>query len=207
MKLITTGQYTKMVQLELFSNSREIANAVKATPKFASLGTQADAILAKATLAETQHAERKKMEDDLKKLILRDITNHEELQGMIEELAVDAEAISLDPQDLIGLHFTLQKTPEPVGQLGKVLDVRLEPGDDAGTGKIRWKSMKGAQLYQVQMTDGDPNGNTWKLLTADKKCKLLLEGLTSGKNNWVRVRAKGAAGWGPWSDPAKAMIP
>jgi hypothetical protein len=32
-------------------------------------------------------------------------------------------------------------------------------------------------------------------------------GLASGQRVWVRVRAIGAAGPGPWSDPATKIVP
>jgi hypothetical protein len=53
-----------------------------------------------------------------------------------------------------------------------------------------------------------PAGQTgWRHAFVVTKSSASVPGLVSGKRHWFRVAALGAAGQGPWSDPATKTAP
>jgi hypothetical protein len=104
--------------------------------------------------------------------------------------------------DLIGA-----SGPTPVGPLEKVTELSLTAGDDDGTLDAGWHADRAADSYEVQTTATVNDAASWKhQATATKSSKALTD-LPSGTRIWVRVRAIGAAGPGPWSDPVSKMVP
>ena len=64
-----------------------------------------------------------------------------------------------------------------------------------------------AASYKVELTTVDPlNGPYHEVLTPTAS-SWQLTGLTSGSRVWIRVRAIGTKGQGPWSDPATKIVP
>ena len=64
-----------------------------------------------------------------------------------------------------------------------------------------------ASSYEVQ-TATDPNAlASWVPGITSPHSTFQLTGLTSGSRLWVRMRAVGALGAGPWSDPATKIVP
>ena len=54
----------------------------------------------------------------------------------------------------------------------------------------------------------DPIGaNTWTYKGTVTKAKATINSFVSGTRIWLHVRAIGAAGPGPWSDPAVKTVP
>jgi len=55
---------------------------------------------------------------------------------------------------------------------------------------------------------GDPiTDGSWAHALTTTKSSVTITELASGKKRWLRVRAIGALGAGPWSDPACCMVP
>jgi mannose/cellobiose epimerase-like protein (N-acyl-D-glucosamine 2-epimerase family) len=85
----------------------------------------------------------------------------------------------------------------------------LTAGDFDGTLDAAWDpdGNGAAKSYEVQ-TSADPlSATSWSYKMSATKSSTTLEGLTSGAKQWVRVRGLGAAGPGPWSDPATKTVP
>ena len=81
-------------------------------------------------------------------------------------------------------------------------------GDNDGEIDGAWNRIYGAKSYEVQSSPdpiGDNNG--WVHAFTATRSSGTLAGLPSGKKRWLRVRAIGAQGPGPWSDPACCMVP
>ena len=64
-----------------------------------------------------------------------------------------------------------------------------------------------ASSYEV-LTTADPNvPASWVPRFTSQRSTFQLTGLTSGARVWVRMRAVGSLGAGPWSDPATKIVP
>ena len=60
--------------------------------------------------------------------------------------------------------------------------------------------------YGVDLSASSGTGS-WANGRVVIKCTATVNGLTSGQSVWFRVAAIGAAGQGPWSDPATKIVP
>ena len=78
-------------------------------------------------------------------------------------------------------------------------------GDLEGECDLVWNPVRGAASYVIQAASA--GAGPWNAAnnTTPTKSKATVGGYTSGTKLWFRVAALGAAGQGPWSDPATAM--
>lgn len=90
---------------------------------------------------------------------------------------------------------------------GMVDNLRLTAGDLDGALDGAFDPEELANIYEVQITTTDPVNGPWTTVLNPTASTFQLTGLTSGTRVWVRVRAHGAKGPGPWSDPATKIVP
>lgn len=108
-----------------------------------------------------------------------------------------------DPEKILSTGFKLRKAPEPVGPLPAPGALQALANRLVGVIDLRWEQVKGRMFYEAQINDGDPLVEAnWKALINLSNNAYMATGLESGKAYSFRVRAVGAAGPGPWSDPA-----
>jgi hypothetical protein len=83
---------------------------------------------------------------------------------------------------------------------GQVQNVSCGAVRDGGGRVITWSKVPGATAYEAQTTTMPGVSSAWALAGKIKgsrwRCPLLAE-----PEVWMRVRALGVAGPGPWSDP------
>ena len=130
--------------------------------------------------------------------------------GLNAEASTAEGATGGDETQLIKLGFadlTGGTAPTPVGPLQKVTELSLTAGDDDGTLDSDWHADRDADSFELQKTATITDAASWQHLTNVTKSSAKLTGLTSGVRIWIRVRAVGAAGPGPWSDPVSKMVP
>ncbi len=127
-------------------------------------------------------------------------------EGNYVEGIANASTDPANPPDAIivsaGMHVKGASTP--VGPMPQVTGLTATASDSAGAVDLHWDSIKrGLQSYLIEKTT-DPAGLTgWTYAAGgQKKSSATIEGLTSGTRYWFRAAAMGAAGQGPWSDPA-----
>lgn len=96
--------------------------------------------------------------------------------------------------------FSLAGDPTPRGPLDQVQNLRVAVTDNEGQLEVRYKSVPGAASYVID-TATDPDG-PWTHYIVITRITQVLTGLIPGTKYWVRVRAVGTNGFGPWSDPA-----
>ncbi|MEW6025936.1 MAG: fibronectin type III domain-containing protein [Planctomycetota bacterium] len=101
----------------------------------------------------------------------------------------------------------VKDTGAPIGQLAAPTDLSAMAGNDDGEIDLNWEPVYGSKSYLVEMTL-DPNApNTWKHKTSVTESFAVIKELASGTKYWFRVAAVGAAGQGPFSDPAAKYAP
>jgi hypothetical protein len=92
--------------------------------------------------------------------------------------------------------------------LTQVLELVVSPDDNEGALAGRWRAVKGAKAYEIQVSVDPVTSTSWTYKMTAAKSNGIIAGLTSGAKMWVRVRAIGADnGSGPWSDPAVKTVP
>ncbi|MCG3150562.1 MAG: hypothetical protein PCFJNLEI_04048 [Verrucomicrobiae bacterium] len=120
---------------------------------------------------------------------------------------VEAQARK-NPPLLHAAGLPVTNDPRPV-VMTQVLGLRLTPSRNEGEILARWKPIRRARAYQVQICAAEDTAPThWRFYRTCTKTRCALnQGLESGRKVWVRVRAFGASGLGPWSNPARLTVP
>ena len=97
--------------------------------------------------------------------------------------------------------FEEAKGHEPVVELEASQELRGRMSDYTGRVDLRWKTVRGARMYQVYMTAGDPNNAAGReVVGVSSRTTRSASDLDSGKFHSFRVTALGAAGEGPYSE-------
>jgi len=113
-----------------------------------------------------------------------------------------------DPGKIIAIGYELvSETHESVGPMTQVQALVVTAGDNDGELNPSWEPVDGAKNYEVQVNTDPTKPANWvtKLIAGQSNC--VIAGLPSGARHYVRVRALGAQGPGPWSDEASRMVP
>jgi hypothetical protein len=103
--------------------------------------------------------------------------------------------------------YEIASAPAPQGVPPQVVDLRVKSSDKDGHLDASWKKAPAAKYYEVEASIDPPTSSSWVLKGSSKTTKLSVNTFTSGQRIWLRVRAIGAAGDGPWSDPAVQTVP
>lgn len=103
--------------------------------------------------------------------------------------------------------FALRQTPSrtdaPVEAPG---NLRAKATGTMGSVQLLCDPSERAKSYEAQWTL-DPNDGSWTDAgTFGNTRRIIINGLTRGKDHYFRVRAIGPDGPGPWSDPATIMV-
>ena len=150
---------------------------------------------------------------EAEKAVLRNKKNmrDEALKALCNGLRLEADTVqaatSGDPDKMETTGFQTSKRPSPVGTPAQVTRLVVEAGDIEGTLKASWKPVRGVKVYEIE-TSPDPLGaNVWTYKGTVTKAKATINSFASGARIWLHVRAIGAAGAGPWSEPAVKTVP
>lgn len=123
-------------------------------------------------------------------------------QAAARDLAAGADAVTHDAAALLSGGWDLQAERTPVGPMPKVQDLKATGGDMDGTVDLGWAPVKrGLQTYLGRY--GTSPAGPWTQFYAGRASKCTAGGLISGTEFWFQTCAVGAAGPGPWSDPAR----
>jgi Fibronectin type III domain len=95
----------------------------------------------------------------------------------------------------------------PIGTPQRPESIKATEGLKNGSVDLKWKAVRGARSYVVRITATVADASSWKQVLVVTKAAATIEGLTSGTLYWFQVAAVGAAGQGPWSDPATKVAP
>ena len=112
-----------------------------------------------------------------------------------------------DESFIMSSGFDVRAPNAPVGVLPAPTGLEVVAGAFVGQLLAGWNPVPGARLYELQ-TSNDPNTeSSWVSRGTATKASLAVDGLPSGSHCWVRVRANGTAGPGPYSDPGVKTVP
>jgi hypothetical protein len=103
--------------------------------------------------------------------------------------------------------FDLRKSPVFSGEtVAAPGNVRLKQTGVSGVIQVLSDAVPRASAYELQYTE-NPNTGPWlDGGTFASTRGIGVSGLTRGKDYWVRLRAIGTNGPGPWSDPATILV-
>jgi hypothetical protein len=170
-------------------------------PKLAELLAARDNARAKAQARDDKEAELKSANTDLQ-------TADDRLDAALANHARQAEEVAGgDPAKITLLGYSVAGAPQPVGPMPKPENLAATVGDNDGELDASWNRIYGAKSYEVQTSPDPIAENSWAHALTATKSSVTVSGLPGGKKRWLRVRAIGAQGPGPWSDPACCMVP
>jgi hypothetical protein len=131
------------------------------------------------------------------------------VQALKDGLRIEAHTVEVQTggvlAKLLTTGFAIRSTGSPIGVPTQVLDLKVAASDMDGALKVSWKKVRGASSYEIQSSP-DPIA-TWTPKTSVTKTRAQVNSFTSGDRIWLRVRAVGPGGEGPWSDPAVKTVP
>jgi hypothetical protein len=135
----------------------------------------------------------------------------EVMKALCNGLRLEADAVQAatggDPDKMATTGFRAGKRPCPVGTPAQVTRLVLEAGPIEGVLKAWWKPVRGVKVYEIETCLGAIGANPWTYKGTATKAKAAINSFVSGTRIWLHVRAIGAAGPGPWSDPAVKTVP
>ena len=128
----------------------------------------------------------------------------QELRDMLLLLGAYVQVTSGgDPEKILSAGYPYRKAAEPVGPLPAPENLRVTFSKFSGQLDLAWDRVPGRMFYEGQWNQADPGvEDDWKGLVNLSDNTYTVKGLTPGKLYYFRVRGVGAAGPGPWSDPA-----
>ena len=101
----------------------------------------------------------------------------------------------------------MRKVPAPLPALGMVEGLKLTAHDLPATLFVRWNTLNGVNSFEVQLSPDPMTEDGWEMVQSSPNTRTVLENLTSGTRQWVRVRGVSGDGRGPWSQPAGKIVP
>jgi hypothetical protein len=130
------------------------------------------------------------------------------LADSLEKLARGLELVPNVTEAMLATSgFELRKVPSVSGEIVAAPgNVRLKQTGVSGVVQVLCDAVNRASAYEMQYTL-DPNAGPWiDGETFASTRGIGISGLTRGKDYWVRLRAIGTNGPGPWSDPATILV-
>jgi hypothetical protein len=166
-------------------------------PAFLTLVTNFNTALQAAIVAQAAAKEKTSLKDAARDLLeagLRARGNY------VENKSGGAEAV------ILSAALPVKNTPAPVGELPAPVDFLATMGSLEGQIKLKWKRVRGAASYIVQVSP-HATPRVWTLAAVSPNARAAVSGLTSGEMFAFRVAAVGLAGQGGWSDESVKMAP
>ena len=125
-----------------------------------------------------------------------------DLDEKIRKLAgfVDVEAAG-DEKLILSAGFELRRRNNQPRPMTPPLSPSLQRTETSGEIALRWKPVPNSKNYFIEISPADKPVKKWTTTTYSTKSRCVLEGLKPGAKYIVRVKAIGAHGVGPPSEP------
>lgn len=189
---VDLGEKCKFILLKMTGN----AFFTTPSPTLAAVLAKLDELLDAITKAEQGSKADKKKRDDVADELIELLL---QLGGYVTSVAGNKEQV------LLSSGFDLESSRIPVGPLGQVQNVRTKTTGVQGEIEIRWKKLRGAYTYQVQMTLTNEVEASWKTVATVPRARLLKENVPSMQVHYFRIAGVGTSGQGPWSEIANGF--
>jgi uncharacterized protein (DUF3084 family) len=102
--------------------------------------------------------------------------------------------------------FDVAKKPTVVGPLAKATGLEVNVGSNKGSIIVDCDVVEHAAFYEYEYTDAPSTPNSVWLKKTSTKHKVLIEGLTSGKQYVFRVAGAGSDSSRNWSDEISSFV-
>ena len=102
--------------------------------------------------------------------------------------------------------FEVRKEAEPSQVPDPPAELRTLATDIRGAALLKWKRMRHAKCYLVEMCLDPLSEDGFKQLAAVPPTRFLVRGLVPGQQYWFRVATIGAAGQSEWCDPIMRVV-
>ena len=161
------------------------------------------------TAASGTQAQIDSLEMQLKSLRMSRDTQVDDLTSAIElEAATVISGTGGDPAKIMAIGYDLASDVKvAVGAKPQVTTLVVTAGDNDGELNPSWDPVTGADNFEVQVNTDPTKPAQWVTKLASSQSHCTITGLPSGIRHYVRVRANGPMGSGPWSDEASKMVP
>ena len=167
--------------------------------------TNLDTLVAGAETVDTQIAT---LENQLSSLRKSRITKTDAAAAEFENDAKHVESDTKGDNALeIACGFAVASAPSPSPSIVQPADLSVTMGDNDGS--LDWHShpVPGAIGMEPQTTANPLDPASWLKHDVVSQSSGTITGLPSGTRQYVRIRAIGPNGPGPWSDVASKMVP
>ena len=207
MPLIAIG-LTAMTDAELIQFAKSVHTALKGNRN---VPTPNPTLPALQTLIAAAESGVNTYEAEKEVLRARKKARDEAIKALCDGLRIEAATVQAitggNPDKIETAGFRIRSRPTPVGTPAKVTNLVLSAGPVDGTLKGAWKPVRGVRSYELEASP-DPMTPASRIYKGTvTKSKATVNSFASGAKVWIRVRGIGAAGPGPWSDPAVKTVP
>ncbi len=129
------------------------------------------------------------------------------LESQLKDLALYVQLTSKGDAVIISSSgFYVNKKPSAVGPLAKPENVIIKMGDNKGSVQASCDAISSASFYEYEYAEVSPEGIfNWVHKTCTKH-KLLIDGLTSGKQYVFRIAGAGSDPSRVWSDQITTFV-
>lgn len=190
-----------MSPLEKIKFAETLEAKITNNPHFAS--PPLPEVLAAREALNTAYNEAEIKRRESEQLTVAQNTAEVALDKVLTALGSYVESVSQgDVEKILSAGMEIRDEAAPIGTLPAPENFSASDGDLDGEIDLAWNRVRGAASYVIQ-TSAD--ATTWSGDRVSTKSKYVYGGLPVGVKTWFRVAAVGAAGQGPWSNPAFAM--
>lgn len=181
-------------------------------------GAEIDPPLSEVTTAtdevETAWDERKNVEEGTAVVHEKETVLDNKLTQLghhVEDVANETPSTAKSVIQSAGME--VKADSEPVGDLPAPENMKADFGDEEGKMELDCDNVKGASAYLWNASPDPiaPDGSSWAMMgdfeSITTASKFTWEDLIPGDKYHFKVAAVGAAGRGPWSDPATKRAP
>ena len=139
-------------------------------------------------------------------------TRDSQIDELAAAIALEGSAVITgtggDPAQIIAIGYDLASDVRvAVGPMTQVTGLVATAGDNDGELSPSWDPKDGADNFEVQVCTTPTIPTGWHTVLTAPQSNCIIPGLPSGVRHYVRVRANGPLGPGPWSDEASKMVP
>ena len=196
--------------IELADNQAKLmAPAAPKTPPIPNMAAEIADLVAVKTPADAANEAYEQAKAALGALKTARDQTADALRTKLGEVAVKAQSESKGEATMLqaaGYQLANATTPPTPGVV-QPLNLVVTAGDMDASVDVSCDPPPHTRTFEWQVTTGDPITGPYHTAKQTSASSTTLTGLTSGSRIWVRVRAIGTKGEGPWSDPATKIVP